>query len=64
MGFREREFMPEPVKEEYPEYFRKTLVECICPKCRRRHFMKMHWIGDFRPWKYCKHCRNIILSDV
>jgi hypothetical protein len=43
---------------------RKTLVECICPKCRERHSMKMYWIGKFTPWKYCKHCKNIMSSDL
>ena len=50
--------------EAYTEEARKALVECICPKCRERHFMKIHWIGEFTPWKYCKQCRNIISNDV
>ena len=52
--------MPDPVDEELMDYDPKKPVDCICPKCRCRHTMQMHWIGNFTPWKYCKRCRTHI----
>ena len=37
-------------------YGKKT--SCICPKCRRKHTMKMRWIGRGTPWKFCPACKH------
>lgn len=60
MEFVESELIGGDVNDEYPADSAKNLVECICPKCRVRHALQMHWIGDFTPWKYCKRCRGTI----
>ena len=44
--------------DEYQVFIIKTDVECICPKCKKRHTMQLHWTGDFTPRKYCKQCRS------
>jgi len=46
------------IDEEYRAFDPKAEIECICPKCRRRHTMQLYWTGVFTPRKYCKHCRN------
>jgi len=33
-------------------------VECICPKCDKKHIMNFHWIGRGTPRKYCQNCRD------
>ncbi|MCG6910903.1 MAG: hypothetical protein LJE94_12360 [Deltaproteobacteria bacterium] len=45
-------------EDEYPAYDLKAEIECICPKCRKRHTMQLHWTGDFTPRKYCRQCRS------
>ena len=55
-------------KQEHPEIFDdggdelegapKAMVECICPKCRQRYWLKMRWIGRGTPRKYCAACRS------
>ena len=40
------------------DVYEKKDVECVCPKCRNSHFMKMHWIGRGTPRKFCQPCRN------
>ena len=52
------ESIQEGTENEGQNYDLKTVIECICPKCRKRQTMQLHWIGDFTPRKYCKHCRN------
>jgi len=54
----QNESMQENVDDEYQVVIFKAYVECICPKCRKRHTMQLHWTGDFTPRKYCKQCRN------
>jgi hypothetical protein len=36
----------------------KLKVECICPKCAKRHIMNFHWIGRGTPRKFCQNCRD------
>ena len=36
----------------------KMKVECICPKCRQKHKMSLHWIGRGTPRKYCPSCKG------
>jgi hypothetical protein len=36
----------------------KSKVECICPKCDKKHFLSFHWIGRGTPRKYCQNCRD------
>jgi transposase-like protein len=38
----------------------KSKVECVCPKCGRKHIMNFHWIGRGTPRKYCQSCRDSI----
>ena len=38
-------------------YNDKMKVECICPKCGRKHTMTFHWIGRGTPRKYCPLCK-------
>jgi len=36
----------------------KARTKCICPKCRKTHFMNIHWVGHGVPRKFCRHCRT------
>ena len=36
----------------------KSKVECICPKCDKKHILNFHWIGRGTPRKYCQTCRD------
>ena len=36
----------------------KSKVECVCPKCGKKHIMNFHWIGRGTPRKYCQSCRD------
>ncbi|MGD9300756.1 MAG: hypothetical protein PVI13_04235 [Desulfobacterales bacterium] len=36
----------------------KMKVECLCPKCGRKHVMTFHWIGRGTPRKYCPSCKG------
>jgi hypothetical protein len=36
----------------------KSKVECICPKCDKKHLLNFHWIGRGTPRKYCQPCRD------
>ncbi len=38
----------------------KSKVECLCPKCGKKHVMNFHWIGRGIPRKYCQSCRDSI----
>jgi Zn ribbon nucleic-acid-binding protein len=31
---------------------------CICPICREFHELKLHWIGNGIPRKFCLKCRQ------
>ena len=33
-------------------------TECLCPRCRHYHTMKMRWIGRGTPWKFCQACKR------
>jgi|GEM_PF-2182978 len=43
-------------------YNAKMKVDCICPKCDRKHVMAFHWIGRGIPRKYCPSCKGSYLS--
>jgi hypothetical protein len=47
----------EDAEIEETTYNDKTKVECICPKCGRKHIMTFHWIGRGIPRKYCPLCK-------
>ena len=32
-------------------------TKCICPKCGRKHKVKMRWIGRGVPRKFCPPCK-------
>ena len=38
----------------------KSKVECLCPKCGKKHIMNFHWIGRGTPRKSCQSCRDSI----
>jgi transposase-like protein len=38
----------------------KSKVECLCPKCGKKHIMNFHWIGRGTPRNYCQSCRDSI----
>ena len=37
-------------------------TRCICPKCGRKHKVKLRWIGRGVPKKFCQPCK-VALSD-
>lgn len=37
---------------------KKSLIECICPKCGATHKMSMMWTGRGKPRKYCPNCKS------
>ena len=39
---------------------KKVKVKCICPLCRRKHKVKMEWVGNGIPPKYCPKCKKSI----
>jgi transposase-like protein len=39
-------------------YNDKMKIECLCPKCGRKHVMSFHWIGRGTPRKYCQSCKG------
>ncbi len=43
--------------DESYEFNHKTVVECLCPCCGKKHLMNFHWIGRGVPRKFCKSCR-------
>ena len=48
----------QPPCDEFGESLNKSKVECICPKCSKRHIMAIHWIGRGTPRKFCSACRD------
>ena len=43
----------------------RQLTECLCPKCRTYHRMKLNWIGRGIPRKFCEKCKHRIgLKDL
>ncbi|UCF94632.1 MAG: hypothetical protein JSW39_10890 [Desulfobacterales bacterium] len=38
--------------------FEKIKVECLCPKCGRKHILKFPWTGRGIPRKYCPQCKG------
>ena len=50
--------------EDNFDYENKSKVECICPKCGKKHIMNFHWIGRGVPRKFCKLCRTNELADI
>jgi hypothetical protein len=46
--------------EEFDNHidYDKTKVECICPKCDKKHIMNFRWIGRGTPRKFCPSCKE------
>jgi len=42
------------------KYNTSKMVICKCPKCEKLHKLKIDWISDTIPRKYCKSCIVII----
>ena len=36
----------------------KMKIECICPKCGKKHVMNFRWIGRGTPRKFCPLCKS------
>ena len=36
----------------------KSKVECLCPKCDKKHILSFHLIGRGTPRKYYQNCRD------
>jgi len=43
-------------------YSVKKQIECICPRCDRKHKMSLFWTGKLPPRKLCINCKEISLS--
>lgn len=37
-------------------------IECTCPKCGKKHMLKMFWTGRGKPRKFCQSCRSNMSS--
>ena len=37
-------------------------LTCKCPRCGIEHTMRLQWVSDKMPRKYCARCKNIIES--
>jgi hypothetical protein len=53
----------EPIKNADDDFemdveWDKSKVECLCPKCDKKHILNFHWIGRGTPRKYCQNCRD------
>lgn len=42
MGSLHNDSKQESADDEYQVFIIKTDVECICPKCKKRHTMQLH----------------------
>lgn len=40
----------------------KRAVQCLCPKCNKRHSAKLFWTGSGTPRLYCQRCRDLIAT--
>lgn len=36
----------------------EIMTRCLCPKCREYHLIKVMWIGNGVPRKFCRHCKD------
>ena len=50
--------LDEEVEYDGSQYNDKKKVDCICPKCGRKHVMSFHWSGRGTPRKYCPPCKG------
>ena len=51
--------LEESIIEEYDNIdYDKMKVECLCPKCGKKHVMNFHWIGRGTPRKFCQFCKS------
>ena len=41
---------------------RNKPTECICPICRKRHWLRLYFTGRGIPRKYCEHCSQKFLK--
>ena len=37
-----------------------AMTECICPKCRKQHEIRMRWVGRGVPRIYCDSCKHLV----
>jgi transposase-like protein len=42
------------------EKARTSITKCICPRCNRKHKMRLFWTGKGTPKKHCKNCKREI----
>lgn len=35
-------------------------TECVCPKCEKKHFLKIYYTGTGIPKKYCNLCNGYV----
>jgi len=52
----------EAIDDDLYDVDQRSDVECICPKCGKKHVVQFHWIGQGVPRKYCRKCR-LALKD-
>jgi hypothetical protein len=45
-------------QEGFRSYEQSTL--CKCPRCEKLHKMRIHWVGNGIPRKYCTPCRHVV----
>jgi hypothetical protein len=50
----------ENIIEEFDDmiYYDKSKIECICPKCGKKHVMNFRWVGRGTPRKFCPSCKG------
>ena len=49
---------PSDLDCDEPSVDDKMMVECVCPRCGEKHFMKFRWTGRGTPRKFCFSCRG------
>lgn len=37
---------------------KKQTHKCICPECRKRHSLRVRWVGNGTPRILCEKCRR------
>jgi Zn ribbon nucleic-acid-binding protein len=33
-------------------------IDCYCPQCEKTHKMRILWIGNTKPRKFCNKCKS------
>jgi transposase len=44
------------IRDRYTETYGPSTT-CICPRCGKKHDMKLLWIGRGAPRKFCPSCK-------